>query len=269
MPGVASGNHALLPRSVGVARALPPSWGLNFRRRPVGASLEMICRRDLETRPAAKDQAQLAHELKNARFALWKHPGNPPERQQLKLVASSEAQPAAPPRLPALSAVQADLPRSHWPRARAPRLLAEMGTAVPAPAARQGRPSDHRASPNGPGGHHQQALHRPRRAGQQPDPPLPGAASVSTDRRPSSPSSCSHSAASVHHYRAGDTLSWTRSLQAHERRGEMARYRAAGPAALRKAARNALGQLEGIRLRYVPEVEIDDRPVNYQGHWSW
>ena len=54
--------------------------------------------------------------------------------------------------------------------ARAARRVAEVGPAMPARAVRQARPPDHRAARQGRGGDHQQALQRPRRAGQHPDP---------------------------------------------------------------------------------------------------
>jgi transposase len=42
-------------------------------------------RRDVWNQARREGQAQLARELKGARFALWKNPGNLTERQQLKL----------------------------------------------------------------------------------------------------------------------------------------------------------------------------------------
>ena len=74
-------------------------------------------RREVWNEARRAGHRQLAAELKGARFALWKNPGNLTEPQQLKLARDPAAQPAAVPRLPARPAAPPDLPRPRLDQA--------------------------------------------------------------------------------------------------------------------------------------------------------
>ena len=103
-------------------------------------------RREVWNDARRQGQAQLARELKGARFALWKNPSNLTERQQLKLARVQQLNQ----RLYRAYLLAQQLREIYRvpirPRDRAARRLGRLGQALPAGAVRQARQHDHRAA---------------------------------------------------------------------------------------------------------------------------
>jgi transposase len=128
-------------------------------------------RREIWNEARRAGNKQLAKDLKGARFALWKNPGNLSERQQQKLSSIQQINQRLYRAYLLAQQLPPDLPRRRRGRTRAAQSVAEVGPTITPRAIPKARAPDHRTARTRRGGVHQWTLKRPRRADQHTDPP--------------------------------------------------------------------------------------------------
>ena len=161
-------------------------------------------RREVWNDARRQGQTQLAKELKGARFALWKNPGNLTERQQLELARVQQLNQ----RLYRAYLLSNNSARSTGYRSIKRSRCSTPGSHgrdKPTGTVRRTRAHHHRTAFRDRSRDSQPAVERPSRAGEHPARLITAARSGSTPLTPRSRSRCSPSAGSAHHYQAADT----------------------------------------------------------------